>query len=293
MNVAALSQLLKLLAVKQVGEHSFKGESQDLGWGTIFGGQVLGQALCAASQTTSKERLIHSLHAYFVRTGQVNQHVDYQVTVIRDGRSFDTRRVEASQAGRTICTLNASFHRPEIGLEHQSGMPKVTNPDGLPSQRDLARSVASQLPKKIKSSALAPRAIEIRPINPINPFSPKPCPPHRSVWYRATGPVPDSPIIHQYLLAYASDFSFLTTALQPHGLSWLSPELKMTSLDHSLWFHRPFRMDDWLLHTMESPSLSAARGFVRGQIFAADGTLVASTAQEGLVRTALKTTQPS
>ena len=279
-----LLQLLKLLAVTPVSENVFRGDSQDLGWGSVFGGQVLGQALTAAAQTVGPDRLIHSLHAYFLRPGKVDNPVDYHVTTVRDGRSFDTRRVEGIQNGEPILTLTSSFHIQERGYDHQSDMPATTPPTELPSQRDLARAIAAKLPPKIKSSALAPRAIELRPVNPNNPFAPIKCAAERSVWYRATDTIPDNPTIHQYLLAYASDFSFLTTALQPHGLSWLSPGIRMMSLDHSMWFHRPVRMDEWVLHVMESPSAAGARGFVRGQLFTQSGALIASTAQEGLIR---------
>lgn len=279
-----LQELVDHLTLLPLEENRFRGQSQDLGWGTVFGGQVLGQALAAAAQTVEADRPVHSLHAYFLRVGQVDKPVDYVVDRIRDGRSFTTRRVVAFQDDRPIFNLSGSFHKSEHGFDHQSEMPDALLPERLISETELARAVADLVPEKLKSRALSPRPIEARPVLPVNPFQPKPRRATRMVWYRAAGALPDDTTVHRYLLAYASDFNFLTTALQPHGVSWLSSGIRMASLDHAMWFHRPFRMDEWLLHVIESPSAFGGRALVRGQFFNRAGILVASTAQEGVIR---------
>lgn len=280
----ALRELLKRLSLKQLSEWTFQGESHDLGWGTLFGGHVLGQALSAASNTVPSDRFVHSLHAYFLQTGRVDVPITYTVDPLRNGRSFLARRITARQENAVIFTVTASFHGDEFGFEHQVAPPNFPSPETLVPERELARTVSAALPEKLKKAALAERAIELRPVDPVNPFAPTAREPKRMVWYRANGSVSDVASIHRSLLAYASDFSFITTALQPHGISWLTPGIRMSSLDHSMWFHRPFRMDQWLLHVMESPNAHGARGFVRGQIFDESGNLVASTAQEGVIR---------
>lgn len=279
-----LAELIALLALERIEENLFRGQSQDLGWGTLFGGQVLGQALSAAAQTVPEGRVVHSLHGYFLRTGAVDRPVVYDVDRIRDGKSFTTRRVVAIQNGKPIFNLAASFHLDEPGVDHHDPMPDVPPPEDLESEQDLARPFADRIPEKLRDRVFGERPIEARPVDPTNPFRPTPGPPMRRTWYRATGALPDDPALHRYLLAYASDFGFLTTALRPHGLSWLDRRMQVASLDHAMWFHRPLRLDDWLLHVMESPSASGARGLVRGQWFTRDGVLVASTVQEGLIR---------
>lgn len=283
-----LRELIDLLRLEKIEENLFRGDSQDLGWGTVFGGQVLGQALSAAAQTVPEEegepRPVHSLHGYFLRPGKVDRPVVYQVDRIRDGRSFTTRRVVAIQDGKAIFNLSASFQRIEVGFEHQDEIPEVPGPEGLLSELELAHKFADQIPLMLRKRALSDRPIEIRPVSPVNPMSPGVQPPVRATWYKTIEPLPDEPALHRYLLAYASDFHFLTTAMQPHGVSWLTPKMQVASLDHAMWFHRPFRMDEWLLHTVESPSASGARGLVRGQFYTRDGRLVASTVQEGLMR---------
>lgn len=279
-----LSELVSLLSLERLEENLFRGRSQDLGWGTVFGGQVLGQALSAAAQTVPQDRPVHSLHAYFLRSGDVSRGIIYEVDRIRDGRSFTTRRVVAIQRGRPIFNLAASFQTEEEGLDHQDAMPDVPGPEGLLSHQDLAREFTDGLPEKIRAWSLAERPIETRPVDVQDPNNPVPEPARRAVWYRAAGSLPDTPSLHQYLLAYSCDFHFLTTALQPHGVNWLTPGMQVASLDHAMYFHRPFRLDDWLLHLVESPSSSGARGLVRGRFFTRDGRLVATTAQEGLIR---------
>lgn len=281
---AVLEQLIALLKLERVEQDVFRGQSQDLGWGQVFGGQVVGQALSAAAQTVQSDRSVHSLHAYFLRPGDVSHPILYTVDRIRDGGSFTTRRVVAVQHGQAILSLAASFQIEEPGFSHQAPMPSVPGPDGLASEAELIARIADRIPSPVRAIATAGRPIEIRPVNPRNELRPDRRPPVRYVWLRTADPLPDDTALHRYLLAYASDFHLLPTALQPHGVSWLTPGMQVASLDHAMWFHRPFRMDDWLLYAMESPSTSGARGLVRGQIFDRSGSLVASTAQEGLTR---------
>ncbi len=279
-----LEDLVELLALERIDRDLFRGDSQDLGWGAIFGGQVLGQALSAAAQTVTADRPVHSLHGYFVRAGDVTRPIVYQVDRLRDGKSFTTRRVVAVQEGEAIFSLEASFQIHEEGFEHQDSIPEVPSPESLRSERDMALSVADRLPDGLRAIATAERPIEIRPVEPRDPLHSMRSPPHRELWYRAIDALPDDPALHRYLLAYASDFSFLGTAMDPHGVSWLTPGMQVTSLDHVMWFHRPFRFDDWLLYVVDSASASGGRGLVRGQFFDRAGRLVASAAQEGLIR---------
>jgi acyl-CoA thioesterase-2 len=279
-----LADLVELLALERIDRDLFRGRSQDLGWAAIFGGQVLGQALSAAARTVPEERVVHSLHGYFVRKGDVTRPILYQVERLREGHSFTTRRVSAVQEGEAIFTLEASFQVVEEGLDHQDPMPEVPAPETLRSERELALAVADQLPPALRARALAERPIEIRPVEVKNPLAPEVSAPRRRMWYRAIDRLPDDPALHRYLLAYASDFSFLPTSLDPHGLSFFSRGMQAASIDHAMWFHRPFRFDDWLLYAVDSPSASGARGLVRGQFFDRAGRLVASSAQEGLIR---------
>lgn len=279
-----LSELITLLGLERLDRDLFRGHSQDLGWGAIFGGQVLGQALSAAARTLPQDRAVHSLHAYFLRAGDLNLPILYQVERIRDGHSFATRQVMAVQEGQAIFSLAASFHASEPGFDHQAAAPEVPGPEGLLSEHDWALQLGERLPERLRPTATRLRPIELRPVAPRNPLQPTPMPPQRNVWVRAIDTLPDDPALHAYLLAYASDFSLLGTSLDPHGASWLSPGMQMASLDHAMWFHRPFRMDDWLLYAIDSPSASQALGLVRGQFFDRAGRLVASVAQEGLIR---------
>lgn len=280
-----LDQLVEQLALERIEQNLFRGQSQDLGWGTVFGGQVLGQALSAAQQTVTEERSVHSLHAYFLRPGDVRKPILYEVDRIRDGSSFTTRRVVAVQAGKAIFNLAASFQVHEPGFEHQLPMPDAPDPLTVPTQQEDWLSRAN-LPGYLRKQALMPRPIEIRSVErPDDLRNPTPRPASRRVWMRALGTLPETPAVHQGLLAYASDFGFFETAFMPHGASVWSPTTQAASLDHLMWFHRPFRMDDWLLYVIDSPSAQGARGLVRGSIFTREGKLVASTAQEGLMRT--------
>lgn len=280
-----LDELVKLLALEQIEVNLFRGQSQNLGWGTVYGGQVLGQALSAAVQTVPSDRHVHSLHGYFLRPGAVDRPIIYEVDRIRDGGTFTTRRVVAIQNGEAIFSLAASFQIDEPGFEHQDEMPAAPPPLEVPTQQELAATYADSLPSFLRSQALAERPFELRPIEqPNNPIRPEPRPPARMFWLKATGTLPDDPALHRYLLAYASDFAFLTTAMLPHGVSWLSRDMQVASLDHSMWFHEDVRVDEWLLHVVDSPKAHGGRGLVRGRVFTHDGRLVASTAQEGLIR---------
>ena len=280
-----LNELVKLLSLEKIEENLFRGQSQDLGWGTVYGGQVLGQALSAAVQTVPGDRYVHSLHAYFLRPGDVNHPIVYDVDRIRDGRSFTTRRVVAIQKGRPIFNLAASFQIAEDGFSHQDRMPEAASPEKCMTEQERVQKHFDRVPKFLKDRAMVERPFEIRAVDPIDdPIAPSVVEPTSKHWLKTTGDLPDDPALHQFLLAYASDFSFLTTSMRPHGVSWLTPGMQVASVDHAMWFHRPFRVDQWRLHSVESTSASGARGYVRGQVFDTEGNLVASTSQEGLIR---------
>jgi acyl-CoA thioesterase-2 len=279
---AVLDELVKLLSLETIEENLFRGQSQDLGWGIVFGGQVLGQALSAAARTVPPERHVHSLHAYFLLPGDVHKPIVYDVDRIRDGSSFTTRRVVAIQSGRPIFNMSASFHKSEPGFEHHEPMPDVPPPETLKTEQQLAAEAG--LPPELYERAIAKRPFEIRPVEAIDPTRPRPRPPRRVDWLRTVSALPDSPSLHESLLAYISDHHFIGTALLPHGVSVLTPGIQLASLDHVIWFHQPLRVDDWLLHVMESPVARGGRGLARGRFYTRSGALVASTAQEGLIR---------
>jgi acyl-CoA thioesterase II len=281
-----MQALVKLIRLERLEDNLFRGESRDIVGSRVFGGQVLGQALLAASHTV-EGRLAHSLQAYFLWPGDALAPIIYNVERVRDGGSFTTRRVVAIQHGRTIFDLAASFQVPEEGLEHQSEMPDVPAPEQLPTEEELTLAfIEREQPSvRMREALLRPQPIEVRPVDPDpHPIAPSKRPPVKSVWLRSSGPLPDEPSLHQALLAYGSDHGLLGAALRPHGLSFMRRSLHAASLDHAMWFHRRFRLDEWLLYSMDSPSSSGARGFARGQIFTRDGRLVASVAQEGLIR---------
>ncbi|KRW58478.1 acyl-CoA thioesterase II [Pseudomonas sp. TTU2014-080ASC] len=279
-----LDELVALLTLETIEENLFRGVSQDLGFRQLFGGQVLGQCVSAASQTVTPERHVHSMHGYFLRPGDATLPVVYQVDRVRDGGTFSTRRVTAIQKGQPIFTCSASFQIDEEGFHHQNTMPDVPGPEELKSETELARMVQQLIPERMRERAISDKPIEIRPATFINPFAPKPCEPVKHVWFKAAGDLPDNPHLHKLLLAYASDFNLLTTSMQPHGVSVFQKFMQVASLDHSLWFHSNLRLDDWLLYSMDSPWSGNARGFSRGSIFNRKGELVASVAQEGLTR---------
>lgn len=278
-----LEDLLNLLKLERIEKNIFRGESRDIGSAQVFGGQVLGQALSAANHTVT-ERRAHSLHAYFLRRGDMNAPIIYDVDRSRDGGSFSVRRVVAIQHGRPIFNLAASFQEPEEGLEHQVEMPTVDGPDGLQDLTEVAPDILQKLPEKMRRYLTVQRPFEFRPVEPANFLSAEPRAPLKSVWIKAVDRLPDDPALHQNLLAYVSDYELLGTSTLPHGLPFGQGRVMMASLDHALWFHREFSIDKWLLYAMDSPNSSGARGFSRGQFFTRGGKLVASTSQEGLVR---------
>jgi len=280
---AILADLIKLLELERIEERIFRGESRDLGGGRVFGGQVLGQALTAASYTV-EGRQVHSLHAYFLVGGDVNAPIVYEVDVARDGRSFSNRRVVAIQHGQPIFNMTASFQVPEQGLEHAAVMPKVPGPEGLADVRELPPDVLDKVPEKMRRFLAHERPFELRAVEPIHVVAPPRVAPVRHIWIKTVDPLPDDADLHRNVLAYVSDYQLVATATLPHGISFAEGHVQMASLDHAMWFHRPFRVDEWLLYAMESPNASGGRGLARGQFFTRDGTLVASTAQEGVVR---------
>jgi acyl-CoA thioesterase-2 len=283
---AVLEELVKLLSLERIEENLFRGQAEDLGWGRLYGGHVLGQALSAATQTVPPDRLVHSLHSYFLRPGDVSRPIVYDVDRIRDGGSFTTRRVVAIQGGKAIFNLQASFHVDEPGFVHQDPMPEAPPPESVPTDQERAREFLDRIPALLRERALAERPFDMKIIGPLpsDPLAPAPMPATKMMWLRTVGTLPDDLGLHRFLLAYASDFGFVTTALHPHGVSWLTPGLQIASIDHVMWFHQPFRMDEWLLHVIDSPEAYGSRGLARGRVFTRDGRLVASTAQEGLMR---------
>ncbi|MGJ8648057.1 MAG: acyl-CoA thioesterase domain-containing protein [Marinomonas colpomeniae] len=278
-----VGNLIDLLKLERVSENQFIGRSQDIGYPKLFGGQVVGQGLSAAAQTV-EGRFPHSLHCYFLRPGDTIHPIEYDVEIVRDGGSFSVRRVTASQAGKSILVMTVSFHIVEVGLDHHETMPNVPGPESFQSELSLYRKHADEIPDKVRALFTAERPIEYRIVENHNPFRPRPGIAKRHMWIRSVAALPDDELVHQSMLAYTTDYGFIETALTPHGISIGNPHLNIASLDHSIWFHRPFRLDDWLLYVAESPSTSASRGFVRGQIFNRKGELVVSTAQEGLLR---------
>lgn len=279
-----VDDLLHLLDLEPLEVNIYRGQNRDIGTGRVFGGQVFAQALVAARRTVDDAREAHSVHGYFILPGDLTAPIVYFVDRLRDGTSFTTRRVTAIQHGRAIFNLSASFHIDETGVEHQEPMPSVPPAERLATELDLIRAIESRIPPSRRTVLTQERPIDFRPVVPLDPFDPKPLTPVRHVWFKAYGELPDDPMLHQAVLAYASDHGLLGTALLPHGLSLWSPGMQLASLDHSLWMHRPFRVDEWLLYAMDSPVAAGARGFVRGSIYSRDGALVASVAQEGLMR---------
>ena len=282
--IGDLPGLLRQFELERLEVNLFRGESRDIGSPQVFGGQVLGQALTAAYATVAEGREVHSLHAYFLRRGDFNRPIVYQVDRSRDGHSFSSRRVIAIQNGEPIFTFSSSFHVAEPGLDHQSTMPEVAAPETLPDWSRPSAELAERMPEKLRRFLVRERPFELRPVDPIDYVDPKPAPPVQHIWLRTAGTLPDDPRLHRCLLAYISDFSLLGTAMRPHAVSYSSEGLVMASIDHAMWFHREFRVDDWLLYSMESPSASGARGFARGSLYDRGGRLVASIAQEGLMR---------
>jgi acyl-CoA thioesterase II len=277
-----LEDLIKVMTLERLEINLFRGQSRDIGSSQVFGGQVLGQALVAATATV-EGREVHSLHAYFLRRGDFNSPIVYEVDRAWDGKHFATRRVVAIQHGQQIFNMSASFQIPETGLEHQIPMPDVPTPESLP---DFAHylSELSDLPPALLKILEQKRPFDFKPVEAPTFARKEKSAPTKCVWIRAVDALPDDEALHRCLLAYASDFQLLDTALKPHALSPARDKLVIASIDHAMWFHRSVRVDDWLLYAMDSPSASGARGFTRGSVFARDGRLVASVSQEGLIR---------
>ncbi|TWG97866.1 (3S)-malyl-CoA thioesterase [Mesorhizobium sp. J18] len=282
---SAMQELLSILDLERLEHNLFRGRSHKVGWQRVFGGQVIGQALTAAQRTVSADRHVHSLHCYFMLPGDPAVPIIYDVDRIRDGGSFTTRRVVAIQHGRAIFSLEASFQVEEEGLDHQIPMPSdVPQPETLRSQRQLIDEFGDRVPENIRRFWARERPLDVRPVHVAHYTTRDKLPPRQDVWLRTTGPVPADRALQAAILAYLSDMTLLDTATFAHGRSGFDPDVQMASLDHAMWFHRPNPLDDWLLYTQDSPSARGARGFSRGFLYARDGTLIASVAQEGLMR---------
>jgi len=279
-----LADLQQQFELERLEVNLFRGQSRDTGSAQVFGGQVLGQALKAASATIDDGRAVHSLHAYFLRRGDFTKPIVYSVDRSRDGGSFSTRRVVAIQNGEQIFICSASFQTPEPGLDYQMTAPRVPPPEELKPLAKPAPAELEKLPEKLRRWLEIERPFEFRPVQPYNPLTPVASEPVRQIWMRAVDKLPDDDALHRCLLAYMSDYWLLDTSTMPHGASFLRGNLIMASIDHAIWFHRPARVDDWLLYSLDSPSSSGARGFARGSLYSRSGALVASTAQEGLIR---------
>jgi len=279
-----LPELLEILTLTYEGENTFTGKNLFIGSPNVYGGQVLAQAVAAANATIKDGKVLHSIHSYFINPGDNDINITYKVEVVKDGKSFNTRRVVGSQKGRDIFILSASYQKPESGIEHQAMMPNVARPESLTSFSDLFAEFAAKF--KIQPRGIfAPNGPFIfHPVEHYDPFNPRIRPALNHTWFKTNGTLADDPILHQTTLAYASDFNLLITALFPHGLSFFTTPMQIASLDHAMWFHRPVKTDDWLLYVVESSNANSSRAFCSGKIFTKDGVLVASTAQEGLIR---------
>ena len=281
----ALEELLELLDLEQIETNIFRGMSPSDGWQRVYGGQVIGQALVAASRTVEDEaRSAHSLHGYFLRPGDTTIPILYSVDRIRDGRSFTTRRVVAVQQGEAIFSMSVSFQVLERGLEHQNQIPDVSPPEACIDLQALRRQHSASTTQNILDQANQPQPIELKFVESFNEFNPNPAPPIQHVWVKTSGKMPKNYRLNQCLLAYASDLTLLDTSYRPHGIGWRNDKFQVASLDHSMWFHKPFVTDEWMLYQQDSPFAGGARGFSRGTIFNTKGDLIASVAQEGLIR---------
>jgi acyl-CoA thioesterase-2 len=281
---SALNALLATLDLEPLEDNLFRGPRGNEGWLRVYGGQVLGQALMAATRTVDPDRSVHSLHGYFLLAGDPSRPIVYDVERIRDGGSFTTRRVKAIQHGRPIFIMSSSFHKVETGFDHQAPMPDVPPPEELPNPKDIIGQLIDALPESMRSYWSRERPIDMRVVDVSRYLSREKKTPLQHIWIKSNGRLSDDPAVHQAVLAYASDFTLLDTALIAHGKLLFDADVQLASLDHALWYHRPFRADDWLLYVQDSPNAYGARGFCRGSIFARDGTLIASVVQEGLMR---------
>lgn len=281
---ALVDGLTHLLTVTPLGEDRFLGKRQPGGVGRVFGGEVIAQALMAATAAVDPDRLAHSLHAYFLRGGSEESDIIYRVERDFDGGSFSARRVIAEQDGRPILNLAASFHRLEQGLSHQDDMPDVPPPEDLPSETELRRAVIDKVPERFRLHMSRPRPVEFRPVEARHWMNSEKRPPLTHSWFRTVAPLGNDPVLHRAVLAYVSDMTLLGTCALPHGLSWMTGELQSASLDHAIWLHDDFRCDEWMLYVTDSPWAGRGRGFNRGRVYSRDGRLVANVAQEGLIR---------
>jgi len=278
-----VAELVDLMQLEATGEDRFRGCSANIGTPAVFGGQVLGQALVAASRTVPADRAVHSMHAYFLLPGE-HAPIDYTVHRARDGRSFTTRHVIAKQEGREIFEMAASFQTLDEGIDHQDAMPRAADPLSQPSELERRIALGDRVPADFRFRGLVSPGLEIRVMDPPDLLKPQPSPTESKIWMRAVAPLPDDPLVHRALLAYASDNGLLRAAMNPHALTFFSTKLRVASLDHAMWFHRDFRLDDWLLYVVDSPSAQGARALCRGSVFTRDGRLVATTMQEGMIR---------
>lgn len=279
-----VEELVSLLTLERIEENLFRGQSRDIGTKYVFGGQVLGQSLSAAQHTVDAERAVHSIHAYFLRAGDINAPIVFDVDRSRDGHSFSVRRVTAIQHGKPILVFAASFQITEPGVEHQSHMPEVPQPEDIPLQEPPSATQMEKLSPKMQRWLTRMGPFEMRPVYSRDELHPTKRPPYQQVWFRLTQKIGDDVNMHRAMLAYASDFYLLGTTTFPHAISYYQPNVQMASLDHALWFHRPFRIDEWLLYVLDSPTAQSARGLAHGSIYTRDGVLVATVAQEGLIR---------
>ncbi len=277
-------RLVELLEIEEIDTDLYRGKRGRDGFGRVFGGQVVAQALQAAQRSTDEPKIAHSLHAYFMRAGNEEFPILYRVVRDFDGKSFSTRRVIAMQKGQPILNMACSLQVPEAGLNHQDAMPEVPQPEDLKSDLEIRREMIDKIPEKFRKHFLRARAVESRPVLPGNWFSNEKREPRQSTWFRVCAPIGEDKAMHRAILTYGSDMSLLGTGTLPHGINWMTSNLQTTSLDHAVWLHEDFRADDWLLYVCDSPWAGHARSFNRGKIFSRDGRLVASCAQEGLMR---------
>ena len=280
----SLQKVIEILELEEIEQNHYRAVSPNEGWQRVYGGQVIGQALVAASRTVAEDRHAHSLHGYFLRAGDTETPILYKVERIRDGRSFTTRQVVAIQKGQPIFTMSISFQIAEEGLTHQFPMPDLPGPETLRDENELQAEQAQDWPEEYRDSFSMTSAIQLRAVEPIDLMHPKATPPIQNCWMKTRESLPDDPRLHQCVLAYLSDWSLLDTAMRPHAINFLQDNVQVASLDHAMWFHRPFRADEWLLYAQDSPAAGNARGFNRGLIYNQAGKLVASTTQEGLMR---------
>ncbi|MFV0574441.1 MAG: acyl-CoA thioesterase II [Vibrio sp.] len=280
-----LENLLELHKLERLEVGLYRGNCENLGLPQVYGGQVIGQALSASADTVDMDRTVHSFHSYFLHPGDINTPIVYDVEKLRDGKSFSTRRVKAIQHGRPIFYLTASYQGNEEGFSHQAvNMPNIQGPENYLSETELAKTLLKGLPENVQTLFASEKPIEVRPVVVNNPLAPQALEPKQYLWIKANGELPDDPLLHQYILGYASDWGFLVTALFPHKVSLLTPRFQVATIDHSMWFHRPFKMDEWLLYVIDSPTSSNTRGLVRGEIYNQQGELVATAIQEGVMR---------